>query len=176
MRTPLRGAGAALLLSIGVVPSMRARQLNVTMSADSVGWVMDRVPLAHTSAHLLNHDRSTALALLDTAIVVQFTDEGIRRMSESAKGDSTEHSLAARMLAGMVLGGLQTLFDHAIAYRLSDLRDAWYADGRLHLVNRDGKDVFDGIKINDRNLMDDFDPSEARRFAERVRAARARLR
>jgi hypothetical protein len=75
----------------------------------------------------------------------------------------------------MVLGALQPLLDHGIAYHLRDLAAAEYADGRLQLRRRNGEEVFRDVKVSDTPLMESFSPEDVKRFASRVREARATL-
>jgi hypothetical protein len=63
------------------------------------------------------------------------------------------------------------MFDHGIAYRLSALGSARADGSRLVLEDRAGKRVFDQVELNGRNVMDDFSPAEAERFAAAVNRA-----
>ena len=42
----------------------------------------------------------------------------------------------------MVLGALQPMFDHGIAYHLRDLASAEYADDRLQFKRKNGEEIF----------------------------------
>jgi len=76
----------------------------------------------------------------------------------------------------MAIGALIPLFDHGIAYHLRDLADAKYADGRLLLLRANGEEVFRDVEVGKGQLMESFSPADAKEFAGRARAARARLR
>ena len=76
---------------------------------------------------------------------------------------------------GMAIGALVPLLDHGIAYHLRDLADAKYADGRLILLRSNGEEVFRDVEIGKGPLMESFSAEDAKAFAVRARAARARL-
>jgi hypothetical protein len=63
------------------------------------------------------------------------------------------------------------MLDHAIAYRLSALRSARVEGSRLVLEDLGGHRVFDQVELNGRQVMDDFSPAEAERFAAAVNRA-----
>jgi hypothetical protein len=74
-----------------------------------------------------------------------------------------------------VLGALQPVFDHGIAYHLRDLASAEYADARLQLKRKNGEEIFRDLKLNNTRLMESFSPDDAKVFARKVGDAKARL-
>jgi hypothetical protein len=99
--------------------------------------------------------------------VLQFTDEGLARMNAGIR-DSAPQDLGHRILARMVGSALGEMFDHGIAYNLRALRSASVEGNRLVLEDLAGKRVFDHVELNGRDVMDDFSPAEASRFAAAV--------
>ena len=79
------------------------------------------------------------------------------------------------MFARMVLGAIQPMFDHGIAYHLRDLASANYADDRLQLKRKNGEEIFRDLKLNNTRLMESFSPDDAKTFARKVDDARAKL-
>src|SRR4051812_43261580 len=152
----------------------QSMHVHVTV-ADSVAHIVDRERLSHARVAIVSHDGAAALLLMDTTIVAQMTDTGLSRMN-SREATDTIQSPAGRLFARMALGAIQPLFDHGIAYHLRDLDDAKYADGRLQLTRSKGDEVFADTQIGNEPLMASFSPDDARRFAARVREARAGLR
>ena len=71
----------------------------------------------------------------------------------------------------MMGAALGELFDHGIAYDLRALRSARVEGNRLVLENLAGKRIFDNVEVNGRDVMDDFSPAEAARFAAAVNKA-----
>jgi hypothetical protein len=142
---------------------------------DSVAHIVDRVTLAKGNFAIVSRDGTAALILMDTTIIAEMTDTGLARMNAREATDTIKGT-ANRMVARMILGALQPLFDHGIAYHLRDLADARYEDGRLKLTRANGEEVFADTEIGHGPLMEQFTPSDAIAFAKRARDARAKLR
>jgi hypothetical protein len=141
---------------------------------DSVAHVTEReVPSAAKFA-IVSRDGQAALLLMDTTIVAQMTDRGLARINARETTDTIKGAVN-RMFARMALGALVPLFDHGVAYHLRDLADAKYADGRLQLLRANGDEVFRDVEIGKGPLMESFSADDAKAFAARARAARARL-
>lgn len=141
---------------------------------DSVAHVVDRETVAQARFAIFSRDGQAALLLMDTTIVAQMTDRGLARMNAKEATDTIKGT-ANRLFARMALGALLPLFDHGVAYHLRDLADARYANGRLQLVRANGDEVFRTTEIGHGPLMESFYPEDAKAFAARARAARARL-
>src|SRR5215203_5690063 len=159
---------AALLL--GAAPGAPA-QTKISVHADapdSISWIVPRQPPGVADATLRTTDRRVAVLLMDTTLVLQLTDRGLDQMSDDI---SREPSAGGRFLARMIGAALTGMFDHGIAYRLSALRTARADGSRLVLEDRGGQRVFDQVEMNGRNVMDDFSPAEAERFAAAVNRA-----
>ena len=139
---------------------------------DSIAHVVDRQQPDHARFAIVSRDGQAALLLM--TIVAQMTDRGLARMNSREVTDTIKGA-ASRLFARMALGALVPLFDHGIAYHLRDLADAKYADGRLQLIRADGEEVFRDTEIGKGPLMESFSPDDAKAFAARARAARARL-
>jgi hypothetical protein len=121
-------------------------------------------------ATLRNRDRSVAVLLNDTTIVLQLTDRGLDRIGQDIENDSTK-GVGSRILARMLGAGVVGLLDHGVAHRLSALRQARVEGTRLVLENQQGERVFADVDVNGRRVMDDFAPAEAERFAAAVNLA-----
>lgn len=190
-RTRLILAGALFLTSAAGVgaqsnaPSSQAapqKQHGPTVtlgSDDSIAFVVDRKPLRQAAFAIVTTDGTGALLLTDSTIVAQLTDAGLdhmgRDIDHSMRSDSTA-DWVARLVSGAVAGALKPLMDHGIAYRLRDLAEARYTDGRLQLRRRNGELVFNHMEWQGHEVLESFSPDDAREFARRAQAAAARLR
>src|SRR3954470_3983065 len=168
-----------LLLLIAIGPSLARGQDSTTVRIsvhvpDSVAHVVDREQADYARFSIVSRDGQAQLLLMDTTIVAQMTDRGLARMS-SRQATDTIQGTANRLFARMALGALMPLFDHGIAYHLRDLADARYEDGRLLLLRANGDEVFRNVEIGKGPLMEGFSADDAKAFAARARAARARL-
>jgi hypothetical protein len=157
--------GSGLLL----LAAPAAAQRTVTSPSDT-SWIVQRVPLARAVTTLRTRDAQVAVLLMDTTLVLQFTDQGLSRMNASIR-DSAPQDVGHRLLARMVGSALGEMFDHGIAYKLRALRSARVEGNRLVLEDLAGKRVFDRVEVNGRDVMDDFSPAEASRFAAAVNRA-----
>jgi hypothetical protein len=175
LRLSLAVALAAILIP-GNAEGQHAGSMHVKVnSPDSVAHIVDRVRLAKANFAIVSRDGTAALLLMDTTIIAEMTDTGLARMNAREATDTIKGT-ANRMVARMVLGALQPLFDHGIAYHLRDLADARYEDGRLKLTRANGEEVFGDTEIGHGPLMEQFAPSDAKAFAKRAKEARAKLR
>jgi hypothetical protein len=141
---------------------------------DSVAHVTERESPSQARFAIVSRDGQAALLLMDTTIVAQMTDRGLARINARETTDTIKGAVN-RMFARMALGALVPLFDHGVAYHLRDLADAKYADGRLQLLRANGEEVFRDVEIGKGPLMESFSADDAKAFAARARAARARL-
>jgi hypothetical protein len=141
---------------------------------DSVAHVVERQSADRARFSIVSRDGAAALLLMDTTIVAQMTDRGLARMN-SHEATDTIQGQGNRLVARMVLGALQPLFDHGVAYHLRDMADARYADGRLQILRWNGDEVFRDTQAGHEPLMESFAPGDAKAFAKRAREAREKL-
>jgi hypothetical protein len=166
-----RLAVCALTLVGGLLlPVLPAAAQRAATPPSDTSWIVSRVPLTQARKSLRTRDAQAAVLLMDTTLVLQFTDEGLARMNAGVR-DSMPHDFGHRVLAGVIGSALTELFDHGIAYNLRELRAARVEGNRLVLENLDGKRVFDHVELNGRDVMNDFSPAEASRFAAAINQA-----
>lgn len=152
-------------------------QASITIDgSDSIARFVRRLPIRAASHTLVTRDGEAMLLLLDRTVVLQLTDHGLDRIGSVSTGTDDDDSGFRALLGGMLRGGLRVLLDRGIEYSLSDLREARYEDGRLVLESRRGNDVFENVSLSNGDVMESFDPRQARAFAARVNAARRALR
>jgi len=143
---------------------------------DSDARIVERQPVRRATSAIETRGGEVALLLIDRRLVMQFTDRGLERINREMADDvKKQESGFARVVAGMVRGGVRSMLDRGIEYPVSELRDARYEDGRLVLENREGKSIFADVRVNDVQVMESFSPAEARAFAARVNQARRRV-
>ncbi|MFL5483726.1 MAG: hypothetical protein ACJ8AK_16210 [Gemmatimonadaceae bacterium] len=174
-RLPIHGL---LLIATTIALPVAAQDtssMHVSISVhDSIAHVVDRVTTARARFAIVSENGDAALLLMDTTIVAQMTDRGLQHMNSQGSKDSTQSTMN-RIFAKMAIAAVGSLFDHGIAYNLRDLADAKYDDGRLQLTRSNGEEVFRDVEIDNTPLMESFSPEDAKAFAARARAARARL-
>jgi hypothetical protein len=156
------------------VPSQPASPNPAIQEKDSISRVVDRLPLKSARHYIVNRRNTAALLLLDTTIVLQMTDQGLKDLGREMKSNSNEKpSGMPKLLEKMLLGSIKALLDHGIEYSLSDLKEARVEDGVLVLESKTSDDpVFSGVKINDDRVLETFSEADARRFAKLVNRAK----
>ncbi|HEY0151904.1 MAG TPA: hypothetical protein VGB92_07900 [Longimicrobium sp.] len=143
---------------------------------DSDARFVERQPLRRATSAIQTRGGEVALLLIDRKLVMQLTDRGLSQIDRDMDDDAKkEGSGFARVVAGMVRGGVRTMLDRGIEYPVSELREARYANGRLILEDREGNSIFEDVRVNDIQVMESFSPAEARAFAARVTQARRRV-
>ncbi|MEO8563278.1 MAG: hypothetical protein ABI601_14435 [bacterium] len=168
--------GLALTLSLVFVSDAGAQQVSISVheSADSAAFIVPRAQYDIANAKVRSRDKSVALLLTDTTLVLQLTQRGMDRMDAEIR-DSKGDGIGARFVARMLSAGVTGLLDHGVAYRLRSLRSARADGNRLILEDRDGHRVFENVEVNHSQLLEDLEPDEARRFAADVNRAIRRL-
>lgn len=170
MPSAFRSAALAALALLLLAPRPSEAQERTPARGDSISWVAPREAPERARAVLRTRDRHAAVLLTDSTVVLQLTDRGLEHVSREMR-DEPAPSLAGAILKGLLRGAVVGLLDNGIAHRTSALRDARAEGGKLVLVGRDGEPVFDRVEVNGRNLMEEFTPAEAERFAAEVRRA-----
>ncbi len=159
-------ASSVLLLA---APLSAQTSVSVSVNSDS-SWIVPRVPLARAATSLRTRDTQAAVLLMDTTLVLQFTDEGLAKMNSGIR-DSAPQDFGHRILARMAGAALGEMFDHGIAYDLRSLKGAHVEGNRLVLEDLAGNRLFEHVELNGHDVMDDFSPAEASRFAAAVNKA-----
>jgi hypothetical protein len=141
---------------------------------DSDARIVARQPLRAAESALQTEDGKVALLLVRGALVMQMTDRGLAEIGRDMERDNREETGFARFVGNIVRSGVRTMLDRGIEVPLSEIREARFERNRLMLVGRDGKELFQNVKVNDTEVMESFDPARARAFAARVNQARRR--
>ena len=170
---------SSLVVVVALAPGVARGQDSTTIHVnvhvpDSVAHIVDRERPDQARFYIVSRDRQAQLLLMDTTIVAQMTDRGLAHVNSHEATDSIKGT-ASKIFARMALGALTPLLDHGIAYHLRDLADARYADGRLLLIGSKGDEVFRDVEIGKGPLMESFSADDAKAFAAKARAARAKL-
>jgi len=156
------------LLALAAPSTARAQHTVTVNSSDSTSFIVPRRSPRDDEASLRTRDRKVLLTLRDTTVVLQLTDLGMKTLFAADTGAKSDGMTA--IFVRMAKAGMEGIFDHGIAYRLSALRAARADGSTLVLEDRDGKHVFEDTNLNDVRPMKDFDPAEAARFAKLVQA------
>ncbi|HYW08352.1 MAG TPA: hypothetical protein VE913_15445 [Longimicrobium sp.] len=164
---PIRTTLFGLAIACASLAQPAAAQQNVKLDDNADVRIVGRQPARRAASMLQTSSGNVALLLIDRTLVFQFTDAGLRGMEAESAPDEDD-GIAARIIGGMVRGGLRRLFDHGLEYPLSELREARYTDGQLILIDRKGKQLFEDMDVNGSDVMRSFPAAEGRAFAARI--------
>jgi len=117
------------------------------------------------------------LVLTNRLVAVQLSDrtlhEARREMREDARRDEDDNVLA-NVIRSTVVSVVSNVLDHSLECNLRHVSDVEWSDGRLVLTTRDGERLFDGIDMDDTNMMSDFSERDARAFIREFHRATGR--
>ncbi len=177
MRAPPFVAQCLGLCLVAASPALAqaSGDMHVNMNLpDSIAHVIPRAGAERAHYAITSRDGKTMLLLMDTTIVAQLTDRGLAALKSPAQVDTISDA-TSKFFAKMVLGALQPVFDHGIAYHLRDMASATYADGRLQIRRTNGDEVFKGVEFGHEPMMTGFAPDDAKAFARMATDARKKL-
>jgi hypothetical protein len=159
----------AILASASAPPPAAAQNVHIRSgeSSDSTARFVDRRAAATADFAIVSTDGNHTLMLLPDAILLQLTDAGLARIAE-LPADTAGKGTVARLMEGMVRGGMRVLLDRGLEYDLAELDEVRVEGHRLIFVNRRGKEVFGKMEIDGKEFMEGFSPRDARAFAARV--------
>lgn len=144
------------------------------VSSDIDAETIDRVDRNSSVRLITNRDESVDLAVTNSGIAIQFSDKFLENLDNeinSSENDSGEKSAFGDAIRSMVSSGVRSLLEHAILIPYYEIGSVSYSDGRIIITDLDGKEIFNDLEMNDKQVMDDFSRRDARRFvadAERM--------
>ncbi len=163
---------AALLAGLLIATSAQAEAQTVsvrTSNDTSDSRITRRMDERDALSVIRSRNDDAMLLLSSQELVLQLTDATLGKVASDV-----DSAAATNLLSRMFRASLATLLDNAIAIELDAIAHA-RADGtRLVIVNHEGKEVLDNVEVNGRQVMEDFDPADAKRFATAVNAAIAK--
>lgn len=130
--------------------------------------------LHHNDAEyaMTTREGSVDLLVAHDAILIQFSDRFLEGLEEEIRADEErnydEASVLADVIKSMVSNGVRKMLDHALTIPLHEIREVYYEDGRLYIIDREGEELFGDLEIDDVDVMEDFSRRDSRRFVAAV--------
>jgi hypothetical protein len=156
--------------AIGTLPQQGAAQtvqIRTSETNDSTVRFVDRRAPDATGFAIVSTDGRRQLMLVGDAIALQLTDRGLERIGRSEESRA-EQSSFARFVEGMARGGLRVLLDRALEVDLVEVGQVRLSGDRIVIENREGKPLFDQMKIDGEEFLEGFSRRDAQAFAARV--------
>jgi hypothetical protein len=178
MRTVVIGLLLAALLPAGAA---FAHDHHVNIGSCEVGAPVEWGPrhdLARARFAMITEDRAAALVLTRDLVAIQLSDRTLRELDRkiAREKDDEDDGVIADAIKGAILGSVRALLDHSLECPIEDLRDVRYRDGRLILIAEDGGRIFDGLDVNDHEVLAGFAEHDALAFVREFRRAKERSR
>lgn len=128
--------------------------------------ITDRLLQDDAEYAMTTREGSVDLMLTDKSIVIQFSDRFLADLDKEirSEADVDEASVLAEVLTSMISSGVNTLLNHALEIPIHEIREVYYEDGKLHIIDHDGEEIFGELEIDDVYIMEDFSRRDARRF------------
>jgi len=172
---------ALILMLAALLPASAALAHDHSVT---IGSCEAREPLEWGTRHdlgrarfaILTEDRAAALVLTRDLVAVQLSDQTLRKLDREIareKDQDEEDGLIAQVIKSAVLGSVRALLDHSLECAIEDLRDVRYRDGRLILITEDGDRIFEGLNIDDHEVLEGFSEHDALAFVQEFRRAKA---
>jgi hypothetical protein len=163
---------AACALVAHAAPS---RATSLSVSGDYVHWSGHHDPDDARLA-ITTEDGKVTLLLTDRLIALQLSDRMVHRVRRELrdKQDEERDNVLALAIASAVIGTVQELIDDSFSCCLHDVRDVSYEDGRLRLIGRNGKPLFEDADMCDTDVLASFSERDALRFVREFRRIKGR--
>ncbi|TVR29711.1 MAG: hypothetical protein EA390_09265 [Balneolaceae bacterium] len=157
----------ALSFLFAIPQQADAQRSNNFITANDID--ADIVPrLSHKDAEIgiTSREGSVDLLLTNESILIQFTDTFLEKIEGEIResDDLSDATHLGTVIRSMVSSGVKTLLDRALAIPLYEIDAVYYENGRLFIINREGKELFEGLEIDNKQVMEDFRRRDARRF------------
>ena len=172
----------ALLAALAAAPARahshegRGVTLNGFTCSDPVYWA-DRVDARETRFSITTVEGKVSLVLTDQTLAMQLSDRTMRKVERElhrARHEQDEGDGAlGDAIKSAVIGAVRSLLDHSAEVRLRDVRDVRWESGRLVIVARDGQRLFERLDVDDEDVLEAFDPADAREFVREFHRTRA---
>lgn len=167
----IRVLSAPLLILLGLIslsPATFAQNgSNITISSDVDAETVDRFSKSDVVRFITNSDESVNLMVAQSGIAIQFSDKFLNDLDDeilNSKEENSETSAFEDVIRSMVGSGVRTLLDRAILIPFYELSSVNYDNGRIHVIDINGEDIFEDLEINDKQIMEDFSRRDSRRF------------
>lgn len=151
-----------LLISGG----MDAKAQQFSTASDMDADIVPRLSMKDAAFGISNQDKSVDLLLTNDAIVIQFTEDYLKGITEDIEESDkmTDSASFAQILKEVLSKSVHSLLDRAISIPFNEIDQISYEDGKIVIINKNKEELFDELEINNKQIMEDFSKRDARRF------------
>ena len=139
---------------------------NIEMPSDIDADAVDRFSESNAIRFITNSDETVNLIVAETGIAIQFSDQFMNNLEDEINSNESDgdDSVLAKTIKSMVSSGVRTILDHAILIPFYEIGSVSYKDGRIYITDVNGKELFEDLEINNKQVMEDFSRRDSRRF------------
>jgi hypothetical protein len=127
---------------------------------------------------IVTEDRGISLLLTDDRVALQLSDQTMHRVDrelERARHEDDDDDIAlARAIKTVVIDGVHSLLERSLECPVDELSDVRIRDGRLELIGRDGRRIFERVRIDDEPVLERFSDADQRAFVDAFHRLRGR--
>lgn len=135
---------------------------------------------AHQSRFAItSRDDKVTLVLTDRVVAFQLSDRVMRKLDRDLRRERQEDDddgPIGEAIKVAVIGVVRSMLDHSAECPVRELRDVRYEDDRLVFVTREGDRAFDRFEVDDEDVLESFDPRDAREFVRQFHRLKASAR
>ena len=142
---------------------------------DPLRWAA-RHDAARARHAITTEDGKVTLVLTDRVVAFQLSDRTMRKLDRElhrARHEDDDDGGIGEAIRTAVLGTVRSVLEHSAECPVRELRDVRYEDGRLVFVARDGERLFENFEVDDDDVLESFDPRDAREFVRQFHRLRA---
>ncbi len=160
-----------LLLALAPVPDALAHEHHHhrlcfgSRSCDAPTRFAPRHDVAAAHLAITTEDGAANLVLTRRVVAVQLSDRTMHRLDRELRDEQEkDEGFLAEVIKDVVLGSVRSALNHSFECPLRSVREAEYRDGHLVLTTNHGGRLFEGLDVNDHEVLDGFSESDARAF------------
>lgn len=156
----------AFLLLMVPVQSIAQNDDMYSIENDIDADITDRLDIKDSEYGMTTKEGSVDMMLTNHSIIIQFSDQFLADLDDEirSEADVDEASVLAEVITSMVSSGVHSLLNRALEIPIQEIKKVYYDDGKLHIIDRDGEEIFEELEINDVYIMEDFSRRDARKF------------
>lgn len=136
----------------------------------------DRWDRGESRMAITTEDGGVDLLIAGNVVAMQLSDRKMREVRRKLydKENEDDDNPLARAIKVAVLGGVRSMLDHSIECPIRELRTVDYRSGRLVIITNDGDRLFEGVDVDDRDVLESFSDHDARAFVAAFQREKAR--
>ncbi len=119
--------------------------------------------------------REATMLLTRRVVAVQLDERVLHQLDRETRRDIEDENdcgFLGQVVARVAVSAVRAVIAHSVECPIRDLRDVRYHDGRLEVIARNGRRIFEHFEVNGGELLDSFTPADAMAFVEQFHRIR----